>query len=62
VPVCPNDANFVYETPLQDFEYADYRFVDGELIEDGGGRFVVTKIAASPLPQDERPCAYLQER
>lgn len=31
-------------------------------LEDGGGRFVVTKVAQSPLPQDDRPCAYLQER
>ena len=29
-------------------------------LEDGGGKFVVSKIAPSPLPQDERPCAYLQ--
>jgi hypothetical protein len=31
-------------------------------LEDGGGRFVVLKVAPSPLPQDDRPCAYLQER
>lgn len=31
-------------------------------LEDGGGRFVVSKVAPSPLPQDGRPCAYLQER
>jgi hypothetical protein len=31
-------------------------------LEDGGGRFLVSKIAPSPLPQDERLCAYLQER
>ena len=31
-------------------------------LEDGGGRFVVSKVAPSPLPQDDRPCAYLQER
>lgn len=30
-------------------------------LEDGG-RFVVLKIAPSPLPQDDRLCAYLQER
>jgi hypothetical protein len=28
-------------------------------LDDGGG-FVVSKIAPSPLPQDDRPCAYLQ--
>ena len=31
-------------------------------LEDGGGRFLVSKIAPSPLPQDDRLCAYLQER
>ena len=31
-------------------------------LEDGGGRFVVSKIAPSPLPQDERLCVYLQAR
>ena len=33
-----------------------------ELDEGSGGRFIVSKIAPSPLPQDERVCAYLQER
>jgi len=33
-----------------------------ELDEGAGDRFVVSKIASSPLPQDERLCAYLQER
>ena len=33
-----------------------------ELDEGAGDRFVVSKVATSPLPQDERPCAYLQER
>jgi hypothetical protein len=33
----------------------------GELVElDGEGRFVVSKVAPSPLPDDERLCAYLQ--
>ena len=33
----------------------------GEAIElDGEGRFVVSKVAASPLPDDDRSCAYLQ--
>ena len=31
----------------------------GSEIEDGERRFVVSKIAPSPLPGDERPCAYL---
>ena len=30
-------------------------------LEDGGGRFVVSKLASSPLPDDERVCAYLQQ-
>jgi hypothetical protein len=34
----------------------------GEEIELEGdrGRFIVSKVAPSPLPQDERVCAYLQ--
>jgi hypothetical protein len=33
----------------------------GEQVElDGGGRFVVAKVAPSPLPDDDRICAYLQ--
>jgi hypothetical protein len=31
-------------------------------LEDGGGRFVVSKVAPSPLPEDDRLCAFLQER
>jgi hypothetical protein len=31
-------------------------------LDDGGGSFVVSKIAPSPLPQDERLCVYLQAR
>ena len=35
----------------------------GEEVElDGTGAFVVVKVASSPLPQDERTCAYLQAR
>jgi len=33
-----------------------------ELDEGAGARFVVSKIAPSPLPQDERLCAYLQPK
>jgi len=29
-------------------------------LDEGGRRFLVTKVAASPLPQDDRVCAYLQ--
>jgi hypothetical protein len=35
----------------------------GEEVElDGNGRYVVVKVTSSPLPQDERACAYLQAR
>ena len=33
----------------------------GSSIEEGDARFLVTKIGASPLPGDARPCAYLTE-
>jgi hypothetical protein len=29
-------------------------------LDDGGGRFEVSKVAPSPLPQDDRLCVYLQ--
>jgi hypothetical protein len=29
-------------------------------LEENGARFEVVKVASSPLPQDDRPCAYLQ--
>jgi hypothetical protein len=32
-----------------------------ELGDDGAARFFVSKIGPSPLPGDDRPCAYLQE-
>ncbi len=32
----------------------------GTEFADGEGRFLVSKVAPSPLPGDERPCAYLQ--
>jgi hypothetical protein len=31
-----------------------------ELELDGEGRFLVSKVAGSPLPDDDRVCAYLQ--
>jgi hypothetical protein len=35
----------------------------GDEVElDGEGSFVVVKVAQSPLPQDDRPCAYLQQK
>ena len=30
-------------------------------LDDGGERFFVSKLAPSPLPQDDRLCAYLQQ-
>ena len=35
------------------------RGTEVELEGNGGGRFLVAKIAASPLPGDSRRCAYL---
>lgn len=32
----------------------------GAEVEEENSRFVVTKVASSPLPGDERRCAYLQ--
>jgi len=32
---------------------------EGAEVEDGEGRFLVTKLASSPLPGDRRRCAYL---
>jgi hypothetical protein len=34
--------------------------IGSEITLDGGRRFVVSKIASSPLPTDERRCAYLE--
>jgi hypothetical protein len=34
--------------------------VGNEVSLEGGQRFLVTKLAASPLPADERRCAYLE--
>jgi hypothetical protein len=31
-------------------------------LDNSGGRFWVSKIAPSPLPDDDRLCAYLQQR
>jgi hypothetical protein len=31
----------------------------GSVLEDENRRFRVTKVAASPLPDDPRPCAFL---
>ena len=29
-------------------------------VEDGGHTYVVTKVAPSPLPKDDRRCAYVE--
>ncbi len=34
----------------------------GVEVGDDGLRFTVSKIGPSPLPDDDRPCAYLQRR
>ncbi|MGH3066459.1 MAG: hypothetical protein ACRDOF_09190 [Gaiellaceae bacterium] len=31
----------------------------GAEVEDGDSRYLVSKVAPSPLPGDTRPCAYL---
>ena len=47
-----------YELAERDGEPPE-RGVELDLGDDGGGRFLVAKVSSSPLPQDERPCAYL---
>jgi hypothetical protein len=32
----------------------------GTVLDDEDGRMMVTRVAPSPLPGDDRPCAYLQ--
>lgn len=32
----------------------------GTVLDDENGRMMVTRVAPSPLPGDDRPCAYLQ--
>jgi putative selenate reductase len=43
VPVCPNDANFTYETGVLRMEYRHYRVADGRVGEAPGGVFEVRK-------------------
>ena len=43
IPVCPNDANFVYRLEPADFDYVDYRYENGAFVAQPGGRFVVAK-------------------
>jgi putative selenate reductase len=43
LPVCPNDANFAYETAARDVEYQSYRVEAGGVRRVPGGRFTVSK-------------------
>ncbi len=43
LPVCPNDANFVYETHAGQGAYRNYRVEGGRPVEAPGGRFAVRK-------------------
>ena len=43
VPVCPNDANFVYETEAISLDYVNYRISPRGLGVEPGGRFEVKK-------------------
>jgi len=43
VPVCPNDANFVYETDVHRAEYSNYRTEKGGVGAVAGGVFEVKK-------------------
>jgi putative selenate reductase len=43
VPVCPNDANFVYETGVHRAEYRNYVLQQGQVVEAPGGLFEVKK-------------------
>jgi putative selenate reductase len=41
IPVCPNDANFVYELEPEDLPYSNYVWDAGRLEEQPGGRFTI---------------------
>jgi putative selenate reductase len=41
IPVCPNDANFVYELGPEDLPYSNYVWDGGRLEEQPGGRFTI---------------------
>ncbi|HET8644462.1 MAG TPA: 4Fe-4S dicluster domain-containing protein, partial [Vicinamibacteria bacterium] len=43
VPVCPNDANFVYETGVHRAEYRNYVLRQGAVVDVPGGVFEVKK-------------------
>ncbi|HEY1351620.1 MAG TPA: 4Fe-4S dicluster domain-containing protein [Ktedonobacteraceae bacterium] len=41
VPVCPNDANFIFEVPPVRFAYRDYRLTRGQLLPDERHLFAI---------------------
>jgi len=43
LPVCPNDANFTYETAQRELDYESYRVEGGGVVSVPGGRFAVGK-------------------
>jgi putative selenate reductase len=44
VPACPNDANFVYETPAVEIAYENYELLpDGTIQEVAGGTFRIAR-------------------
>jgi putative selenate reductase len=43
VPVCPNDANFVYDVEPVDLELVNYRWESGKLHEMPGERFTIAR-------------------
>lgn len=43
VPICPNDANFIYETEPVELSYSNYRIQDGRLVETLGGVLKIGK-------------------
>jgi putative selenate reductase len=43
LPVCPNDANFVFEVEPVSFSYRDYRLTRGSLLPDESHQFAIEK-------------------
>ncbi len=44
VPVCPNDANFIFEVEPARFEYRDYRLTRGQLLPDELHIFLIEQV------------------
>jgi hypothetical protein len=57
-----NDGHLLFVWKASGYELAE-RDGDapapGSEVEEGDRRFLVTKVGSSPLPGDERSCAYL---